>query len=120
VDVNFVDPDDIPRPPDEVRLRSLDVTPLGDGRRVRVEIQITPFLQRPNVDLDLTGPSGESLSRTTVVEADSPRFSLTMHLRRAAEGGEYVVRGALSYASDPPQDVREQRFVVEASDAAPE
>jgi hypothetical protein len=77
---------------------------------------VTPFLERPNVDLDVLDAAGESLVRTTVVEADSPVFSLTMHMRGIPPAGEYVVRGALSYASAPPQDVREDRFVVEAAD----
>jgi hypothetical protein len=36
-----------------------------------------------------------------------------MHLRGNPPGGEYTVRGALSYASSPPQDVREKHFAVE-------
>jgi hypothetical protein len=113
VDLNLVDPEDVPRPRDEVRLRQLAVTPSGDGRRLRVDIELTPFLERPNLDLDVLDASGETLARTTVVEADSPRFSLTMHLRGRPHGGEFTVRGALSYASSPPQDIHEKRFVLE-------
>lgn len=113
MDLNLVDPEDVSCPREEVRLRNLAVTPLGDGRRLRIEVEMTPFLERPNLDLDVVGPAGESLSRTTVVEADSPTISLTMHLRAGPVGGEYTVRGSLSYASSPPQDVRETRFVVE-------
>jgi hypothetical protein len=113
VDLNLVDPEDVPRPRDEVRLRQLAVTPLGDGRRLRIDIELTPFLERPNLDLDVLNAAGESLVRTTVVGADSPSFSLTMHLRGNPPGGEYTVRGALSYASSPPQDVRENHFAVE-------
>jgi hypothetical protein len=115
VDLNLVDPEDVPLPRDEVRLRQLAVTPLGDGRRLRIDVALTPFLERPNLDLDVVDSAGESLVRTTVVEADSPSFSLTMHLRGKPQTGEYRVRGALSYASSPPQDVREERFVVELS-----
>jgi hypothetical protein len=80
---------------------------------LRIDIELTPFLERPNLDLDVLNAAGESLVRTTVVEADSPSFSLTMHLRGNPTGGEYTVRGALSYASSPPQDVREHHFAVE-------
>jgi hypothetical protein len=113
VDLNLVDPQDVPRPREEVRLRQLAVTPLADGRRLRIDVEVTPFLERPNLDLDVLAPDGESLVRTSVVEADSPSFSLTMHLKGAPHAGEYRVRGTLSYTSSPPQDVREGTFVLE-------
>ena len=120
MDLNLVDPEDVPQPREEVRLRQLAATPLADGRRLRVDVELTPFLERPNVDLDVLDPSGQSLVRTTVVEADTPVFSLTMHLRGKPSAGEYILRGALSYASAPPQDVREDRFVmVEAAEDRP-
>lgn len=113
MDLNLVDPEDVPRPRDEVRLRQLAVTPMPDGRRLRIDIEMTPFLERPTLDLDVLNPIGESLVRTTVVEADSPSFSLTMHLREAPQDGEYTLRGSLSYTSSPTQDIREERFVLE-------
>jgi hypothetical protein len=116
VELNLVDPQDVPRPREEVRLRHLAVAPLPDGRRLRIDITVTPFLERPNIDLDLLAPGGESLVRTSVVEADSPNFSLTMHLKTAPVEGEYTVRGSLSYSDSPQQDVLEQAFVLEPAD----
>jgi hypothetical protein len=115
VDLNLVDSEDVPRPREEVRLRRLAVTPLGDGRRLRVQVELTPFLERPNVDLAVLDAAGEPLARATIVEADSPSFSLTMHLRGEPQAGEFTVRGELSYTSSPPQDVHEKRFVMEPS-----
>jgi hypothetical protein len=112
VDLNLVDSEDVPRPRDEVRLRQLAVTPLRDGRRLRIDIELTPFLERPTLDLDVLDAVGEPLVRTTVVEADSPNFSLTMHMRGEPEEGEYTLRGSLSYPSSPQQDVHEKRFVL--------
>jgi len=114
VDLKLVDPQDVPRPRDEVRLRKLAATPLADGRRVRVEVELTPFLERPNLDLEVVGADGEPLARATVVEADSPVFSLTMHVKDSPGGGPYAIRGTLSYASSPPQDVQQQAFSLGA------
>jgi hypothetical protein len=111
LDLSLVDPEDVPRPREEVRWRQLAVTPLADLRRLRLDVEMTPFLERPNLDFDVVGPGGETLARTSVVEADSPSFSLTLHLRGEPIRGEHVVRASLSYASAAPQDVREQRFV---------
>lgn len=114
MDLNLVDPQDVPRPRDEVRLRQLAVTPQADGRRLRIDVDLTPFLERPNLDFAVLAPDGGTVARTSVIEADSPRFSLTMHLRGDPSPGEYRVRGTLSYASAAAQDEREGTFVLEA------
>jgi len=110
VDLNLVDSEEVPQPREAVRLRRLTVTPLGDGRRLRVDVELTPFLERPNLDLDVAGEDGESLVRTTVIAADSPRFALTMHLRGEPPAGDLVLRGVLSFDSEQPQDALETRF----------
>ena len=110
MDLTFVDSEGIPLPREEVRLREVSVIPLDDRRRIRVEIRITPFLERPNLELVLFAPGGEVVSKVSVVETDTPTLSLTMHLRSEPQAGEYAVRGALSYEMDPPQDIQERRF----------
>jgi len=116
VDLTFVDSQEIPLPRQDVRLRALSVTPLADRRRIRVDISITPFLERPNLEVVLVAPGGEAVSKVSVVETDSASISLTMHLRSEPQPGEYSLRGALSYETDPPQDVQERRFLLPGPD----
>jgi len=118
MDLTFVDSEEIPLPRHEVRLRDIAVTPLADRRRILVEIRITPFQERPNVEVALLAPGGETVSKVSVVEADSPQLTLTMHLRSEPQSGEYALRGALSYEADPPQDVRERRFRLPEGDVS--
>jgi hypothetical protein len=110
VDLTFVNSEEIPQPKDQVRLRSLGVAPYPDGRRIRVDIRVTPFLERPNIGLAIIDPEGATVSEAAVVEADHPDLTLTMHLRQAPSKGEYTLRGVLSFAADPPQDAREETF----------
>lgn len=110
MDLNLVEPEDIPVPPADVRIRGIAVEPLADSRRVRVSVRLTPFLERPTIELAILAPDGETVSRTTVVEADQPEVDLTMHLRSAPTEGRYVMRGSLAYGSEPAQDVRETHF----------
>jgi hypothetical protein len=118
VDLTFVESDEIPVPRNEVRLRRLTVTPFADRQRIRVDIGITPFLERPNLEVALLAPGGETVSKVSVVETDTPNLSLTLHLRSEPQSGEYAVRSALSYETDPPQDVQERRFQLpEAEDS---
>lgn len=116
MDLQFFDSEEIPVPREEVRLRGLVVRPFADGRRVRVEVEVTPFQERPNLELALLDPAGETISRSTIIQADSPRLAVTMHLRAEPAEGEYRVRGSLSYESASPQDSREESFSLAVPD----
>jgi hypothetical protein len=98
------------RPRPEVTLCPIDAA--------RVEISITPFLERPSLEVALLGPGGDPVTMVSVVETDTPRLSLTLHLRSEPEPGEYAVRSSLYFESDPPQDVRQQAFRLPEADAA--
>lgn len=110
MDLNFVHSDEIPLPPDKVRMREILATPLADGRRVRISVRMTPFLERPTIGLAILAPGGEVISEATVVEADHPELELTMHLRAEPRYGRYAIRGQLSYGPESPQDVHESHF----------
>ncbi len=56
MDVPLPEPVDVAFPPDQVRFRSLLAEPHPDGRRVRLELGVTPFLERPNTEIELRNP----------------------------------------------------------------
>ncbi len=119
MDLQFFDSDEVPVPREEVRLRGLVARPLPGRTRVRVEVEITPFQERPNLDLALLDPRGDTVSRSTIVEADSPRLSVTLHLRSAPQPGKYSLRGDLSYQDAPAQDSRQVTFSLEEAEGLP-
>jgi hypothetical protein len=51
MDIFFADPSEVPLPPNEVRIRELNVEPWPDGNRLRVYLEVDPFQKRPNADL---------------------------------------------------------------------
>lgn len=110
LDLNFVGPDEIPLPPAEVRVREIRATPMGDGRRIRMSVRLTPFLERPTLGLAIVSPTGEVISETTVVEADHPTVEVTMHLRKEPVPGSYAVRGSVSYGTETPQNEHVAHF----------
>ncbi len=97
VEIEFLEPEESPRPPEEVRFRSAHARPYPDGRRVRVEIELTPFQLRPTIELALVDRNGEELASTTVVEAVATHLELTLHLRREAPPGPLTARFSLLY-----------------------
>ncbi len=81
MDLHWVEPEQVPLPPDQVRVVRAEATPYADGRRVKVGVSLTPFLERPDVELRIADPAGETLAEADVVECVEPEFELTLHLR---------------------------------------
>lgn len=108
MDINFHDPSDIPLPPGELRIRELRVEPLPDQRRVRIFIEITPFQQKPNLEIKILSQSGHEAASLSIIEAIDYKMQFTIHLKDAGASGEYVA------------DLEVYYFEAEASDIAPE
>ena len=85
-------------PPADTRLIDLRAEPYPDGKRMRVALDLTPFLQKPYLDLTLTGPTGEVVAETSIVEPMAWKIELTMHIRKpAASRVTYQLTVILSY-----------------------
>ncbi|HNB52841.1 MAG TPA: hypothetical protein PK530_12910 [Anaerolineales bacterium] len=103
MDIFFQDPDDIPLPPNEVRIRKFALQPYPDGRRVRVYLEITPFQKKPSAEIYLLNPAGQPAGNVSIIETIDPRLEMTLHLRGALTSGTYTARADLFY-QDLPED----------------
>ncbi len=81
MDAFFLDPNLERFPPEAVRLVDLRADPYPDSRRVRVAIELTPFLQRPSLELELTDAENTPCGAATLVEPMGWTLELTMHIR---------------------------------------
>ncbi len=87
----FDDPDEVPRPPDEVRITEVRAEPLPDGRRVAVSISLTPFLEKPDLDVVILRDGHEERT-LSVIGAMQHEMQVTMHLPAVNPQGSYTVR----------------------------
>ncbi len=87
----FDNPDEIPLPPDDVRITEVRVDPLPDGRRVVVSVKLTPFVEKPDLDVTLLRGGVEERS-LSLVGAMQPQLQLTMHLPEGDPSGSYTAR----------------------------
>jgi hypothetical protein len=87
MDLHFVEPDQAPVPPEQVRVLALHATPLADGRRVKVAVALTPFLERPDVELRILDPHAQTLAEADVIECVDHDFEVTLHLRVLPRAG---------------------------------
>ncbi len=97
MDINFHDPSDIPLPPEDVRIRELRVEPLQDRRRVRLLIEITPFQQKPNLEIKIMTATGHEAASLSIIEAIDYKMQFTVHLKDESASGEYIAELELYY-----------------------
>lgn len=113
MDAFFIDPKVERHPPEEIRFVDLRAAPHTDGRRIRIGLELTPFLKRPLIELTLTGPKGESCGTTSIVEPVGWKLELTLHIRIPEPlPGKYTLTALLSYPELGETDHRQIQLEV--------
>jgi hypothetical protein len=106
------DPDKEALPPDEVRIQNITLDPYPDGSRVRVYLELTPFLMKPHGEIQITDQSGRIVAETSFVEAVTPNFEMILHLRSFDPDGEYQGSITLFYPQEVEDEVIDGRTLV--------
>jgi hypothetical protein len=95
-------------PREGVRITSLAIRPYADGRRMKVSFSLTPFLERPSVDLSVVNSAGQEVASLSLIEAMDTQFDFTVHLRGPEPVGPHDLRLMLFYLeSDEPGAARQ-------------
>jgi hypothetical protein len=102
--------------PEETRITSLTAEPYPDGRRLRVDIEITPFQTRPYIEVVLRDADLEEVASASVVEPMSWKLEFTLHLRGALRN-PYTLEARLFYPDGPTDEPRSVTFDVPASES---
>ena len=97
-------------PPEETRILSLTAEPYEDGRRVRVNIEISPFEKRPHLEVNLTDTDGEEISTASFVEPMTFKLEFTLHLRTEPANGPLDLEARLFYPDGPEAEPVTARF----------
>lgn len=112
-----------PRERADVRFGSIAVRPYPDGRRMKLHFTLTPFLERPSVEMTVTNHSGAEVASLHLIEAMDTAFDFTVHLRGPEPRGDHRLQLVLFYPeSDEPdaprQVVDEQSVTFDPTPAA--
>ena len=100
MEINFFEPDGVPQPRNKIRIERLTVTPYPDGWRVRINLDVTPFQERPNLDVQITTTDGRSVAQLTIIETMHHSMEFTVHLRgMMTPVGDYHCHADLFYES---------------------
>ena len=109
MDIFFQDPNEIPLPPDEVRIRELQASAFPDGQRVRVILEVDPFQKRPSAELTIRDAGSNLLAAASVIESMTRKIELTLHLRfpgtssAATTPAAYTLSAVLFYQAPPEE-----------------
>lgn len=94
----FDDPLESPRGREDVRFRQIGLFLYPDMRRMMFGAELTPFVERPSIEVVLTNGDGAPAGSLHVIETLTPNFSLTLHLRDAETVNPYRLTAVLYYS----------------------
>lgn len=100
--------------PEETKITSLIAKPRPDGRRVLVNIAITPFQKRPSLQVTLQNANGEEVASTSILETMGFKLQFTMHIRGEIQN-PYTLIAKLYYLDGPSAEPVEISFDVHPS-----
>ncbi len=95
------DPNEVRLPPEEVRFTKVQVTPLPNGRQVKIHVELTPFKQRPNIEVTITSREGKEVGHTTILETMLHTLEFTVHFRQVEPSEELRLETTLYYQKLP-------------------
>jgi hypothetical protein len=118
VTINFFEPAAAPKPRDQVKIELLDAQVYADRWRVKININVTAFLERPNVAVALVRDFDHEprvMGEMDIIETMHPKMEFTMHIRGVDDpAGDYTLKARLYYEQDiaTAYDQRELSFKV--------
>ena len=95
----FSDPQNQPRSREDVRIKQIGLFVHEGGRRVTFGLELTPFLERPCIDVEITNAEGQQAGMLSVIEQMDPNFSLVLHLRDEEPIDPYQLRAVIYYTT---------------------
>jgi len=97
--------------PEETRITSLSAEPYPDGRRLHVNIEMTPFQKRPHLEITLNNGDGDEIASVSVVEPLTWKIEFTMHIRGELKN-PYSLDAKLFYPDGPSTETQTFTFDV--------
>ncbi len=110
----FNDANLVPQPKHRVKIEAFGATPYKDRFRIKVNVKLTPFQERPNLVITAHRSDGLAVSDLDVIATMHFDNEYTMHIRGVDDPtGDYTLAAELYYESrNPPQDAAQINFRI--------
>jgi len=101
----------IPLITEPVHIQRARLYPFPDLKRLWLRVDLSPFIQPPNLEVIVRDSEGRVATSMYMVEWREPRISLTLHLRiPPQEGNRYVAELILTEKGEKILDRKEVPF----------
>ena len=115
----YDDPLQQPKARDEVRIKQIGLFIHDDLRRVSFGLELTPFLERPSIQVTIRNGQRELAGALSVIETMTPNFSLIIHLRDGAVTDPYELSAEVYYAKPETPRLNVDRKTIAFNAALP-
>ncbi len=120
MDINFFDdPLQGPQSREDVRIKSIGIYIHDDLRKLSFGIELTPFLERPSIEMKMINANDEDAGALNVIETLTPNFSLIVHFRDEQLTDPYRLSAVVYYATPETERVNVDRQEIAFSAAEP-
>lgn len=100
-------------PPKEVRILGLRAEPWpDDSHRVRVHLDLTPFLERPDIEVVLSEPDDVEIGSISIIESIDAKMTFTMHIRGESLKDTYILKASVAYTDIGTVDQKSISFAA--------
>lgn len=103
-DIQFTSPEDVPLPPENVKILDFTAEPYPDGKRVQLAITFTPFQANPSGEIIIQDPEGKQAAFLTIIETMDVKTEITLHLRGNPVKGRYTAEFRGFYLREETSD----------------
>ncbi len=113
-EVNFFAAGEAPQPKQAIRILNVRAEPYADRQRLFVAVELTPFLERPNLLLLIHDEDDKLVGEASVIATMHASMEFTLHLRHEGDpAGAHSLTVELFYETrQPPQDRRVEGFFI--------
>ena len=108
----FDDPLQQPKSRDDVRIKQIGLFVHDDLRKFSFGLELTPFLERPSIEVSIINGQGQPAGALTVIETMTPNFSLIIHLRDEDSIDPYELTAELYYATPETERINVDRQTI--------
>lgn len=103
----------LPRAKEDMRFEAVSLKPYPDGRRVKLNFKLTPFRERPSVEVTVTNVLRNEVASISLIEAMDTEFDFTLHLRGPEPKGEHTVHLTMFYPKSDDAPTEDRQIVDE-------
>lgn len=111
-------PTDEPASYDRVRIRSIEIHPYPDRRRMKTQLVLTPFQEPTDIEIVILDSAGEEVASSSIIHPTQNVLELTLHLRRESEGGRHTMRVLIRNHESEIETREEKSFLIPGSSNA--